>query len=79
VPEKHHRTAVPEPYTTLESLYATVLALKEAVEVLQNQRGNSEDAAVVFRDLVALGVMNKHQIPKDGQPPRTLGVHTKPS
>jgi hypothetical protein len=79
VPEKHTRTAIPEPYATIESLYATVLQLKEAVEVLQNQRGNSEDAAVAFRDLVALGVMTKHQIPKHGEPPRTLGVHTKPS
>lgn len=43
--------AVPEPYANVNSLYASVLALKELVEGLTGQRGGAEDQAVMKADL----------------------------
>ena len=40
------RIAIPEPYQTVESLRATAMATKEAVEILLGQRGNGDDRAV---------------------------------
>lgn len=76
MPERHPRPAIPEPVATTHSLYNTVMALKEAVEVLQNQRGPGENAAVIWRDMVALGLIDANAVPQDGGPPRTLGVKT---
>ena len=42
---------VPEPYANVNSLYASVLALKELVEGLTGQRGGAEDQAVMKADL----------------------------
>lgn len=62
---KNLRMAIPEPYATLDSLYATVYALREAVQTLHAQRDESL-GAVTYRDLVLLGVITESQIPKDG-------------
>ena len=43
--------AIPEPGNDLESLRATVEALREVVETLSRQRGNVGDSAVTVDDL----------------------------
>ena len=56
--------AIPQPTMTVESLQASVLALKELVEILARQRvqGVILDSAVTWRDLVELNS------PIDGTP-----------
>lgn len=44
-------SAIPQPTGTLESLQMTVIALKEAVEVLARQRGDIEKSSVTWSDL----------------------------
>jgi hypothetical protein len=56
--------AVPEPYENLASLRASVMALKEAVEMLMAQRGTRHDAAVTWADLLQLGLVKPDQVPK---------------
>jgi hypothetical protein len=34
--------AIPQPVKTLDSLYSTVLALKEAIEIAMDQRGDGQ-------------------------------------
>ena len=43
--------AIPEPYEDVASLRASVMALKELVEVLAGQRGGREDQAVTWGEL----------------------------
>ena len=52
---------VPEPYTDVYSLYASVMALKELVEGLTGQRGGLEDQAVMRGDLP-----DRITVPKNG-------------
>lgn len=56
--------AIPMPGVTPESQRDTLLALKHAVEVLGNLRGNGTAAAVTFDDLVALGLVTSAQARK---------------
>lgn len=42
---------------TVESLYTTVLALQEAVEILARQRGYVADSAITVNDLLSLGIL----------------------
>jgi hypothetical protein len=51
VSKRRTYAAVPEPYANVNSLYASVLALKELVEGLTGQRGGAEDQAVMKADL----------------------------
>lgn len=44
--------AIPEPVPTLEDLYNTVMALKQAVEILTGQRLPINNAAVTWDDLL---------------------------
>lgn len=46
---------VPEPEMTVESLYATVVALKEMVEILSGQRGDVSQHAVKVGEMTKLG------------------------
>lgn len=55
--------AIPHPHPDVKSLHTTMLALKEAVEVLTKQRGNPSNSSVVWNDLVALGIVNAAQVP----------------
>lgn len=45
---------VPDPVADVESLYNTVVALKEQVEILTRQRGYADDGALFIRDLSAI-------------------------
>lgn len=42
---------IPEPYEDIKSVYRSVLAMKELVEMLAGQRGQQEDWAVTFSDM----------------------------
>jgi len=48
-------TAIPEPQPNIESLYRTVLVMKELLETLTRQRGNSLYSAVTVEDLYKTG------------------------
>ena len=63
------KEAIPQPYEDVGSLYRTVLALKEMVEVLSGQRGQAPDIAVTWQDLLDLQLVRKEDIPYD------LGSH----
>lgn len=65
-PTRRQAVAVPHPMADVTSLHATVMALKEAVEVLQTHRGDVLDGAITWRDLVAIGLITADQVP---QPP----------
>ena len=54
---------VPEPYTTVEALYASTKALKEGYEMLSGQRGGPDNIAVTWGDLLALGIVKPEQLP----------------
>jgi len=57
------KSSIPEPLPDLESLYATVVALKQAVEILSNMRGLPTSAAVTWGELVKLEVVTSLQVP----------------
>jgi hypothetical protein len=54
---------IPEPYTTVASLYASVKALKESVEMLNGQRGDADNITVTWGQLLALGIVKPEQLP----------------
>jgi hypothetical protein len=56
--------AVPHPQATVESLQASVIALKEVVEVLMQQRGHSDNWAVTWADLIRAGIVKPDQVPR---------------
>jgi hypothetical protein len=58
------QATIPEPYETLGSLRAAVLALKELVETLAGQRGQAYDAAVTWGDLLDANVVKIEQVPQ---------------
>jgi hypothetical protein len=58
------RVAIAHPEATLESLQTAVLNLKEAVEILMQQRGHSDDWAVRWSDLIRLGLVKPGQEPE---------------
>lgn len=71
-PARHHRFAsIPEPLPTLESLVQVCNALKEAVEVLTNQRarGQGLTASPTWNELINAGVVSVDQVPalQDGR------------
>lgn len=59
-------SSIPEPQASIPSHHEAILALKEAVEVITRQRRREQIAlsAVTWNDLVALGVIERDQIPK---------------
>jgi hypothetical protein len=66
---RHTQVTIPEPYEDLASLRASVLALKELVEVLSGQRGQAYDVAITWQDLLDLQMIRKEDIPYD------IGTH----
>jgi hypothetical protein len=64
---KRRRTlpAIPHPEATIASMHSTIMALVEAVEMLQGQRGTISDAAVSWGELVDQGVLKLDQVPMD--------------
>lgn len=54
--------AIPEPNTSTEGMRNTLLATKEAVEVMAGQRGPSP--FVTWDDLVRLGLTTQQDVPR---------------
>ena len=61
---------IPEPVSNIVALYASVMALREAVQRFLGLRGQPEDAVVTYADLITLGIITPDQVPKNGGPPR---------
>lgn len=55
--------SIPEPFENVESIYRTVLAMKELVETLAGQRGQAYDVAITWQDLLDLQMIRKQDIP----------------
>jgi hypothetical protein len=64
-PTKNLRETIPEPIATVESLHATVMALREAVQTLNGQR-DPMLGAVTFTDIVLKGWIEASEVPRDG-------------
>jgi hypothetical protein len=64
-PKLRPQVTVPEPYEDVQSLRASVMALKELAETLAGQRGAITDVAVTWQDLLDLQLVNMADIPKD--------------
>ena len=65
------KPAIPDPVQDLGSLQAVAGALKEGLEMLQGVRGDVDDAAVTWGDLLRLGIVKKDQVPKHVRLPGT--------
>lgn len=55
--------SIPAPSQDIRSIQATVIALKEAVELLTGQRQNV-NPPVTWDDLVRLGVIEQGDVPR---------------
>lgn len=55
--------AIPEPIAEINSVRSSTAAIKEAVEILTQQRGNRANSAVTWTDLVNLGLIPASKIP----------------
>lgn len=62
---KRQLVGINHPELSLNSVQVTALQLKEAVEMLQGQRGSAYDCAVTWGDLLVLGLIKEDQIPHD--------------
>ena len=51
VVRRFRQATIPEPYTDVASLRASVMALKELVEMLAGQRGDRDDQAVTWGEM----------------------------
>ena len=60
---KRIQPTIPEPYEDVRSLRASVMALKELVEILAGQRGDPTDAVPTWQDLIDTGIITKSRIP----------------
>ncbi len=56
--------SIPQPKPEMQSMHSAMLALKEAVEVMTNQRGSAGSSVVTWDHLVSLGLIDQSQIPK---------------
>lgn len=55
--------SIQEPTTDNESLRLAILALKEAFEILSQQRGSRLNGAVTWQDLVDLELISASDVP----------------
>jgi len=55
------RAGIPEPYPDVESLHASVTALKVVVEEITRQRGKNTASAVTVEDLIELGLVERRE------------------
>lgn len=58
-----YHSAVPEPTEDPKSIHETVMALKQNVEVLTQQRKPKSASAVTWQDLLDLELITPDQIP----------------
>lgn len=57
---------IPEPAANLDALLNTAQSTKAALEtILGQRRGSRRDSAVTWADLVALGIVEEAQVPRD--------------
>lgn len=63
IKNNRQHVTVPHPGNDLSSVQSSVIALKEAVEVLMAQRGHPADHAVTWADLIRLGLAKEDQVP----------------
>jgi hypothetical protein len=63
--KRRPQATVPQPEATVESLYHSVLALKELAETMAGQRGLNVDANPSWQDLIDIGLIQPDQVPKD--------------
>jgi hypothetical protein len=63
VHKMRRQVSIPDPIATVESLHATVVALKELVETLAGQRNSQLDTAVTYEDLLHHGLIAPDQVP----------------
>jgi hypothetical protein len=64
-PRRRDQVTIPEPHTDIASLRASVMAIKELVEMLAGQRGRPNTAAVTWEDLLNLQLITNADIPKE--------------
>lgn len=55
--------AIPEPMPNLESMRASITALKQAIEILTRQRKPITAGAVTWQDLLDLDLITPDQVP----------------
>lgn len=63
MPNKRY-PAIPEPSADPAALYQSVLELKQAVEILTQQRKPYRNSAVTWGDLVTLGIIPESNVPR---------------
>lgn len=56
--------SIPKPAADLIALAQAGEAMKETLEILTQQRGNKENSAVTWQDLVDLGLILPTQVPR---------------
>jgi len=66
---RKEQVTIPQPVESIESLFRTVLAMKELVETLAGQRGKPIDIAVTWQDLLDLEWIKNEDVPYD------IGTH----
>ena len=59
------QVTIPEPYNDVDSLRASVMAIKELVEMLAGQRGDPVNVAVTWDDLLRLNWITMGKVPRD--------------
>ena len=54
---------IPDPQPSVDSMYETIIALKQTVEVLSQQRQPKANGCPSWQDLVDLGIITATDIP----------------
>ena len=62
-PTKSEFRSIQDPQPSIESLTTTVRQLKEVVELLVRHRGGVDTGAVLWKDLVSLGLIDRTDYP----------------
>lgn len=55
--------SIPEPQKNINSMFETILALKQQVEILSGQKGPRAARAPSYQELVDMGLIQSDQIP----------------
>lgn len=56
---------IPDPNKNIDSMHATLMGMKELLEVLAGQRGRPLNAAITWQDLVDLQMIKQADVPTD--------------
>ncbi len=63
--KRRSMSTIPDPNKDINSIHATLMGIKELLEVLAGQRGRALNAAVTWQDLLDLQMINQADIPTD--------------